>query len=267
MPTPSTPKIFFTSLRMRHWRNFKGPVDMKLHRRAFLIGPNASGKSNILDALRFLRDTAMDGLEKAVNSRGGMGEIRTLQATQPAGIEIAVTLGSDEEREIWRYKLKFRNHPQKHHPEVMEEEVFHHDKSILRRPDNKDKKDPARLAQTYLEQVSANQKFRWLNGFMKSIRYLHIVPHLIRDPDRSVGKRDDPFGGDFLEKMASIPTKTREARLRKISKALEVAIPQFKSLELKKDAGGRHISKRASTTGGNLLRNSMNVHFPMVLCV
>lgn len=46
--------LFFTSLQMVHWRNFQGQKEMLLAARVFLLGPNASGKSNVLDALRFL---------------------------------------------------------------------------------------------------------------------------------------------------------------------------------------------------------------------
>ena len=113
--------MFITSLHMRHWRNFRGAVDVRLRRRAFLIGPNASGKSNVLDALRFLRDTAGHGLKEAVRLRGGVGEIRTLQAGTPAGLELAVQVGTDDQPNLWTYSLGFRNHPQKHLPVVMKE--------------------------------------------------------------------------------------------------------------------------------------------------
>lgn len=247
MKPSRAPQMFFTSLRMRHWRNFRGPVDVRLRRRAFLVGPNASGKSNVLDALRFLRDAAGHGLQEAVRLRGGMGEIRTLQARTPAGVELAARIGNDETPDMWSYRLRFRNHPKKHRPEVMEEEVRQRDEPILRRPDAADERDPERLAQTYLEQIVVNQEFRELGEFLKSVRYLHVVPHLVRDPDRSVGKHDDPFGGDFLEKIASTPSKTQAARLRRINKALQIAIPQFDSLKLQQDAGGRwHLEARFS---------------------
>ena len=47
----------FTSLSLENWRNFVD-VDVKLRRRVFLVGPNASGKSNFLDVFRFLSDIA-----------------------------------------------------------------------------------------------------------------------------------------------------------------------------------------------------------------
>ncbi len=247
MKSSRAPQMFITSLHMRRWRNFRGPVDMRLRRRAFLIGPNASGKSNVLDALRFLRDAAGHGLKEAVRSRGGMGEIRTLQARTPAGLKLAVQVGTDDTPNMWTYNLGFRNHPQKHLPVVMEEEVLRREQRILKRPDAADAKDPERLAQTYLEQIVVNQDFRELAEFLKSIRYLHIVPHLVRDPERSIGKHDDPFGGDFLEKIASTPSKTRDARLRNINSALKIAIPQFDSLTLQQDTGGRwHLEARFS---------------------
>ena len=106
MKPPRAPQMFITSLHMRHWRNFRGPVDVRLRRRAFLIGPNASGKSNVLDALRFLRDTAGHGLKEAVRLRGGMGEIRTLQARTPAGLELAVQVGTDDQPHLWTWPTR-----------------------------------------------------------------------------------------------------------------------------------------------------------------
>ena len=84
---------------------------MHLGGRAFFIGPNASGKSNILDALRFLRDVAVEGLQGAVAVRGGMSEIRSLHTRRFPGVRIAVDVGSREQPARWSYQLHFRNHP------------------------------------------------------------------------------------------------------------------------------------------------------------
>ncbi|MCY4054479.1 MAG: AAA family ATPase [Cyanobacteria bacterium MAG CAR4_bin_6] len=233
--------LFFTSLQMVHWRNFHGQVEIPLAPRVFLLGPNASGKSNVLDALRFLRDTADQGLQDAIRSRGGMGAIRCLHARRPPGFTLAVTVGTKIQPDQWKYSLQVRNHPQKHVPEVAAERVTDaQGHPVLDRPQREDKDDPDRLRQTHLEQVVANQKFRPLTEFLTSIRYLHIVPQLMRDLDRSAGRRNDPFGGDFLETIAATPQRTRDARLRKISKALQVAIPQLQDLTLEQDEGGGH---------------------------
>ena len=61
----------FSKLHLENWRNFTR-VDVSLQQRMFLIGPNASGKSNLLDVFRFLRDLVRvgGGLEKAVQTVG-----------------------------------------------------------------------------------------------------------------------------------------------------------------------------------------------------
>ena len=58
----------------RVWaRNFRSieHAELELGRLTVLVGPNASGKSNLLDILGFLADAARDGLEAAVTRRGG----------------------------------------------------------------------------------------------------------------------------------------------------------------------------------------------------
>ncbi|HET6382886.1 MAG TPA: AAA family ATPase [Armatimonadota bacterium] len=49
-----------TRLYLENWRNFTH-VDVPLAQRVFLVGPNASGKSNLLDAFRFLHDIVSVG--------------------------------------------------------------------------------------------------------------------------------------------------------------------------------------------------------------
>jgi hypothetical protein len=72
-------------------------------------------------------------------------------------------------------------------PVVKEERVIREGSEVLNRPNEDDKKDPERLTQTHLEQVNVNREFRDVANFLASIRYLHIVPQLVREPDRSVG--------------------------------------------------------------------------------
>ena len=71
-------------LELRNWKNF-GSASVELGQRAFFIGPNASGKSNLFDAFRFLRDLAATGgggLQAAMALHGGLSSIRTLHATR-----------------------------------------------------------------------------------------------------------------------------------------------------------------------------------------
>jgi len=115
---------------------------------------------------------------------------------------------------------------------------MHGDETLLSRPNNKDKRDSELLTQTHLEQVNTNREFRGLADFFAKVRYLHLVPQLVREPDRSTGRVNDPFGGDFLEQLARTPSKTLESRLKRITSALRVAVPQLQQLDLKRDERG-----------------------------
>lgn len=230
----------FMKISLQSWRNFT-QVDINLQRRVFLVGPNASGKSNFLDVFRFLRDIVSvgGGFQAAVDRRGGVSKLRCLAARRYSNIVIQVHVsdGNDENAPVWEYELDF-NQDKQRQPYIRKESVTKEGKAILVRPDEEDKRDQRRLAQTHLEQVYANQEFRDLADFFRSVHYLHIVPQLIREPDRSVGKSNDPFGGDFLEQIARTNERTRNARLRRITDALRVAVPALEKLELQRDTKG-----------------------------
>ena len=229
----------FTGLLLENWRNFVD-ADVNLQRRAILVGPNASGKSNFLDVFRFLYDIAAvgGGFQEAVRRRGGVSGLRALAARLYSDIGLRVTVGNDEEEEaLWEYRILFAQDKQRR-PFIKKETVLHSGKALVERPNREDKDDPERMTQTYLEQVNVNREFRELVDFLGSVRYRHIVPQLVRDPDRSVGRQNDPFGGDFLEQLARTQLRTLNSRLRRITEALQVAVPQLQDLELHRDDRG-----------------------------
>lgn len=233
-----TQTLRFSSIHLANWRNFVR-TQTELQRRIFLIGPNASGKSNFLDVFRFLRDIVSvgGGLEEAVRKRGGLSRLRCLAARNPLDIVVEVCLGNDDEPRVWEYELRITQ-DKKERPLIKRERIAHNGTNLLTRPGADDKADTERLTQTYLQQVNVNRPFRAVVDFFASVRYLHIVPQLVREPDRSAGLRNDPYGGDFLEQVARNSDKRLKTRLRHIQNALKVAVPQLKELELWRDTRG-----------------------------
>lgn len=228
----------FSFLHLENWKNFS-KIEVNLQQRVFLIGPNASGKSNLLDVFRFLSDIVAvgGGFQSAVLRRGGVSRLRSLSARRYPDLAILVRLGSAESPDAWEYELRFTQ-DNRRRPIIQKERVVKHGHEVLLRPDPQDQDDAERLTQTYLEQVHANRAFREVAEFFSSVRYFHVVPQLVREPDRSVGRQDDPYGGDFLEQLARTPEPTRNSRLKRIRRALQIAVPQLQELELDRDERG-----------------------------
>jgi predicted ATPase len=234
--------MIITQIHLKNWKNF-GEVTVACGKRVFLIGPNASGKSNFLDALRFLRDVAQDGLAKAVSGRGGLKTVRFLSARHPSEVTVAVTLDDS-----WEYSLSFKANTNRE-PVVSREHVLFKEnggrKSLLARPDADDQQDAVRLTQTALEQVNTNKSFRAIADFFTSIQYRHILPQLVRDPQSfsPSPSKNDPYGRDIVAQIWNTPVNIRDARLKKINDALAIAVPQFNNLsvELNQSTGVPHL--------------------------
>lgn len=246
MTSNGSRSLRFSRLNIANWRNF-ARVHVELQGRVFLIGPNASGKSNLLDCFRFLHDLVAvgGGFEEAVSRRGGVTKLRCLAARRYPDVEIGVAVGSDPTNPEWEYSLSFTQ-DNRQRPLLRHELVRRFGKSIMERPEQEDKRDTARLHQSYIEQVNVNREFRELANFFRTVRYLHLVPQLVRESDRYVGSGQDPFGSDFLEQVARTTEKTRNARLRRIGDALKVAVPQLLELQFYRDPirGTPHLRGR-----------------------
>ncbi|GKT26384.1 AAA family ATPase [Acidovorax sp. SUPP3334] len=236
--------MLVTRLKLKNWRNFRA-IDVPLREVSYLLGPNASGKSNLLDAFRFLRDVSKSkggGLQTAVADRDGISKLRCLHARTDNEVLIDIELASSADSEPeWRYVLGFK-------PEgkgaqrilISNEQVWKDGRRLFQRPDADDKADPILLTQTRLEQIGANGRFREMAEFFGTLTYLHLVPQLLKFAEKMGVNRmeDDPFGQGFLERIAKTPEKTRTARLNKIGAALKLAVPQFAELRFTPDKLG-----------------------------
>jgi predicted ATPase len=167
--------MLISRLKLKNWRNFKN-ADVALRERAYIIGPNASGKSNLLDVFRFLRDVARPdggGLQKGVKDRGGIAKLRCVLARKDPEvlIEVDIAEGVDEEP-AWRYTLAFKGEAKGlHRVPVSQERVedLRTKKVLVNRPDSEDRKDRDRLTQSCLEQIGTNRRFRDVASFLASI--------------------------------------------------------------------------------------------------
>src|SRR3989304_1397740 len=105
--------MIVTRLKLQNWRNFQR-IDVQLGERMFLIGPNASGTSNLLDVFRFLHDIAKSGggLQKAISDRDGLTKIRCLAARKNPNVVIEIYLADEADQQpLWKYSIGLKQEP------------------------------------------------------------------------------------------------------------------------------------------------------------
>lgn len=109
------PVPFISRVRIENYKSI-GECDVALGPFTVLLGLNAAGKSNFLDALRFVRDAVFDGFNRAARARGGLHEVlrRTPEPMDHATIALECQLSApnpgDAEWEA-RYQITFA-HPE-----------------------------------------------------------------------------------------------------------------------------------------------------------
>lgn len=246
--------MILKNIKLHNWKNFQN-CEVNLSERIFIIGANAAGKSNFIDALRFLRDISKQsgGLQSAVEERGGITKIRCLAARKQTNISITVEIGEPEsEVNLWRYHLDFAHTGggiMKSQVRILSEQVFSYelDRFVLDRDPRSDIEDEETLKYTHLEQVNANREFRELQTFFQNIEYLNVIPQLVRE-SASIShsyKREDYYGRNFLEKLSKMNERTRNSYFTKINRLLKIAVPQLEELKFIKDEMGiPHLEAR-----------------------
>lgn len=243
--------MYITNIELTNWKNFHS-CNVDVSERTFIVGSNASGKSNFLDALRFIRDIAKNGggLQTAVATRGGIKQIRCLAARARTDIEIAVKVRDEINDELWQYRLSFKGTGggiMKSEASILKEEVYRGGEPVLERSSSSEGEDNDTLKYTHLEQATANQKFRELKSFFLNIEYLNVIPQLVRESSSIVfsSDKEDFYGRNFLQRLAKMNKTTSAAYFRRVNEVLKIAVPQMDELKLKFDKMGvPHLEAR-----------------------
>lgn len=239
--------MYISRIKLYNWKNFRD-CEVILAERCFVIGANATGKSNFLDVLRFLRDIVKQGggLQFAVNVRGGLKKIRCLAARQRTEVCVEVDISENGKNDPkWKYSLELVNTGggiQNVTALVNREEVYNYytkEKILLR--DNSFKDDDAETKKyTHLEQPTANAKFREIKDVFQTTEYLNVIPQFVRDADSIMlsSGMEDYYGRNFMRRLALLNEKTRNKYLKIINEVLLTAVPQLENLSFVKDEKG-----------------------------
>ena len=246
--------MIISKIELFNWKNFHR-CEVGVQERWFVVGANAAGKSNFIDALRFLRDVAKQGggLQTAVRVRGGITKIRCLAAREQSNVKLAIELSESDSRELcWHYELNFKHTGggiRENQVKIVSEKVFsgREQRYVLDRSAETLGEDEETLKYTYLEQPNANKDFRVIQQFLQNVEYLNVVPQMVRESASSSysGDKEDYYGRNFLKRLALLNDNTRRSYFRKINEFLKLAVPQLEELSFVKDEiGVPHLEAR-----------------------
>jgi predicted ATPase len=83
-----------TKVTINHFKSLRD-IDLPLSNISVLVGANGAGKSNFIDALKFVKEALKVGLDRAVSSRHGIDSIRQWAPTRPYQINMRIDVKND----------------------------------------------------------------------------------------------------------------------------------------------------------------------------
>ena len=237
--------MLISRITLHNWKNFQD-CSVNLAQRCFIVGANATGKSNFLDAIRFLHDIVKKGggLQTAVESRGGITKIRCLSARKQTDVLISVMLRENAGApDKWQYTIGFKHTGGgifKSEVSVCEEKVIKltENHTLLDRDENSSDETPDTLKYTHIEQAVTSQSFKELKDALEDIEYMNLVPQMVRESSSGSMLKEDYYGRSFLADMAKLNESVRNKYLLKINEILRCAVPQLDNLSFVKDKNG-----------------------------
>jgi predicted ATPase len=213
-------------------KNYKSiaACDVQLGPLTFLVGQNGAGKSNFLDALRFVTDSLRTSLEHALRDRGGINDVRRRSGGHPNhfGMRLFFSLPSGQSgeygfrigaRQAGGYEVQeefCRIHPAEalakdHHYRVEKGKIAH----------SSEKGPAAADDRLYLVSASGLPAFRPLYDALSQMGFYSLNPDRLRD-------LQSPDSGQLLARDGNNITSVL-ARLEKNNPGLKRRIEEYLS--------------------------------------
>ena len=223
-------------------KNYKSiaACDVQLQPLTFLVGRNGSGKSNFLDALRFVSDALNTSLEHAIRDRGGYDGIRRQVRRRPNNLSIRLDFVlTDGSPGYYAFRFKFGSGK---HFEVQNEvcsvqnkqscrvDAYYKVESGIVKDSSVDVTPAATKDRLYLVNASGLPEFQPVYDAFSRIEFYNLNPVKIREPQvPDSGKILNRSGSNLTSVLANLsqPVKTR------IEEYLGIVTPGIREVKVK----------------------------------
>lgn len=243
-------------IRRLEVRNFKSlrDISVSLGPRNVLVGPNMSGKSNLISVFRFLRQmvtpsSGVLGLPNAVLASGGFEELRwrggdsNLVSIALAGdMRAADPSGAPAD---WEYRLDFvggRGGALTIQDETLRLLAPQASTTLIARDPGSGRRVLRNRAGAAVSEVSDNSRSAlefeipdWegneLRQFLASIRFYHLIPQAMKQVNAATGATVlDEHGGNLSAWLMMLQTRHAEETFAKINSVARDLLPELASV-------------------------------------
>ena len=230
---------FITRVVLKNYKSIAA-CDVRLQPLTFLVGRNGSGKSNFLDALRFVADALNFSLDHALRDRGGINDVRRrsrghpnhfsirLEFVLPEGLtgHYALRIGT---RSPGRYEVQTEECRIQNKPCLTSEEYFRVESGTV--TDTSVKVAPAAASdRLYLVNASGLPEFRPVYEAFFRMGFYNLNPDKIRD-------LQVPDPGDVLlrdgSNLTSVFTKLSPIVKKDTEEYLSAVVPGIHTVDVK----------------------------------
>lgn len=239
---------FITRVVLKNYKSIAA-CDVRLGPLTFLVGRNGSGKSNFLDALRFVTDALNSPLDHAIRDRGGINEVRRRSRGHPNHFSVGLVFTLPEGT-TGHYAFRIGSRPRGGYEVQMEEcmlqqEYFRVENGAVIGTSVKGA-PAAATDRLYLVNASGLSEFRPVYDAFSQMGFYNLNPDKIRDlqsPDPAdVLLRDGSNLTSILARLSPIAKKHIETYLSAVVPGVHaVDVKGFgpkETLEFRQDVAG-----------------------------
>lgn len=230
---------FLQRVRIRNYKSI-GHCDVRLGSITALVGRNGSGKSNFLDALRFLVEGLQTSLDHAIKNRGGIDEVRRRSTGHPRNFAIELEINV-QPLQIATYGFEIAAKPRGGFHVKTEKlriikpdgtrlaEYYLQDQQLIRK--TVDALPPVPTDRLYLVTASGQPEFRDVYDALLAMGFYNLNPEQMKEPQ-------PPDAGELLRRdgsnIASVVARLADDRpeiKQRIKDYLQAIVPDILEFE------------------------------------
>ena len=246
---------FITRVFLKNYKSIAA-CDVQLGPLMFLVGRNGSGKSNFLDALRFVADALNSSLGHAIRDRGGINDVCRRSRGHPNHFSIRLEFVLPEgftghyafqirKRPPGGYEVQTEECSLQNEQSLTPEEYFRVDNGTVR--DKSVKVAPAAASdRLYLVNASGLPEFRPVYEAFSRMGFYNLNPNKIRE-------LQDPDLGDVLlrdgRNLTSVFKQLSPTVKQDIEEYLAIIVPGVRGVEIEKFGGKETLTFRQNVVG------------------